>query len=122
MPCVLYISTWYFFYASSMVLCISCVLGSACKVDQRRCTRRLRTSSCFDRCAAVSLHFHGRFELLPPLDNPPGVVGSNGLPGVEANGVCCEAQCEQCGGPGCSLRPGGPVRWCLAVFVSCLGF
>ena len=101
-------------------LCFNCVFGLTCKVAQRRCTRRFRTSSCFDRCGAVSMHLHCRFELLAPLDNPTGVVCSNGLPGVEANGVCCEAQCGECGGPGCGGRPGGPVRSCLAIFVSCL--
>ena len=97
-------------------LCFNCVFGLTCKVAQRRCTRRFRTSSCFDRCGAVSMHLHCRFELLAPLDNPTGVVCSNGLPGVEANGVCCEAQCGECGGPGCGGRPGGPVRCCICHF------
>ena len=68
----------------------------------------------------MSLNLHYRFELLAPLDNPTEVVCSNGLPGVEANGVCCEAQCEECGGPGCSSCPGSRVRCCFVVFISCL--
>ena len=63
---------------------------------------------------------NGRFELFAFLDNPTGVVCHNGLPGLEANGVCCEAQCGECGGLGCSSRPGGRVRWCRIGFVSCL--
>ena len=64
----------------------------------------------------MSLNLHYRFELLAPLDNPTGVVCSNGLPGLEANGVCCEAQCGECGGGGCAERPGGAVRWGLCHF------
>eukprot|EP00752_Nemacystus_decipiens_P009556 g8536.t1 len=33
---------------------------------------------------------------------------SNGLPGYESSGVCCDLECGQCGGTGCSgLGPGG---------------
>ncbi|CAN0485470.1 unnamed protein product, partial [Scytosiphon promiscuus] len=35
------------------------------------------------------------------------VVCSNGVPGVEFGGYCCEAECGTCGGSGCSKRPGG---------------
>ncbi|CAN0521612.1 unnamed protein product, partial [Scytosiphon promiscuus] len=34
---------------------------------------------------------------------------SNGVFGIEEDGVCCEARCGTCGGFGCSLRPGGSV-------------
>ncbi|CAN0512492.1 unnamed protein product, partial [Laminaria digitata] len=42
-------------------------------------------------------------------------VCSNDVPGVDANGVCCEAQCETCGGRGCSQRPGGSSGCCSSV-------
>lgn len=45
----------------------------------------------------------------------PGAFCSNGIPGVEyEDNVCCEAQCETCGGDGCETRPGGEVRCCLS--------
>ena len=43
---------------------------------------------------------------------------SNGVPGVEADNVCCGPQCVTCGGPGCSQRPGGEVRCCLSMSLS----
>ena len=49
---------------------------------------------------------------------------SNGLVGVEDDDglVCCEAQCGRCGGSQCGGLPGGPVSWCLAIFVSYLSY
>ena len=69
----------------------------------------------------MSPHLHCRFELLAPLGNPTEKKCSNLLIGVEntAGDVCCEDQCEICGGKGCGQRPGGSVRWCLDIFVSC---
>ena len=93
----------------------------ACTFSRRRRTRRFRTRSCFDRLGAVSPYMNGRFKLFAPLDNPTGVFCRNGLPGVNNDDICCEAQCGECGGRGCGGRPGGPVRWCLVLFVSCLG-
>ena len=99
-------------------------------LNQRRCRRRFRTNMSFERPGAVSPIFHSRFDSLQvsittnllnfflPFGNPIEVVCSNGLPGVEANGVCCEAQCGTCGGSGCGGRPGGRVRWFLVIFVS----
>ena len=83
---------------------------------QHRRTRRFRTRSCFDRLGAVSPYLNGRFELFALLDNPTGVFCSNGLPGVNKDDICCEAQCGDCGGPGCGGRPSGSVRWCLCRF------
>ena len=60
-------------------------------------------------------HFCGQYNFL----GMPEEVCRNGLPGVERDGVCCEAQCGTCGGSGCAGRPGGPVRWCFAIFASC---
>ncbi|CAN0532025.1 unnamed protein product, partial [Scytosiphon promiscuus] len=34
-------------------------------------------------------------------------ICSNGVPGVQQDDFCCEAQCETCGGRGCGERPGG---------------
>ena len=34
---------------------------------------------------------------------------SNGLEGVQQSDICCAAECETCGGVGCSQRPGGQV-------------
>ena len=70
----------------------------------------------------LSPHSHGRFELFAPLGNPTEMFCSNGLIGVEDDDglVCCEAQCGRCGGSRCGRLPGGPVRWCLAIFVSYL--
>lgn len=55
-------------------------------------------------------------SLLPvrPPDKPTEiieVVCSNGVLGIEANGVCCEAECGTCRGFGCRNLPGGPVSW-----------
>jgi len=64
----------------------------------------------------VSPYLNGHFELFAHLDHPTGVFRSNGLPGVNNDDICCEAQCGKCGGPGCGGRPGGSVRWCLCRF------
>ena len=64
----------------------------------------------------MSPYLNDRLELSAPLENPTGVFCSNGLPGVNNDGICCEAQCGECGGPGCGGRRGGPVRWCLCHF------
>jgi len=53
-----------------------------------------------------------------PLETPTETICSNGLLGVERNGICCEAECGTCGGAGCAGRPGGSVRWCLLVVLS----
>lgn len=42
----------------------------------------------------------------------PPVLCSNGVPGVETDGICCEAQCGTCGGSGCDQRPGGKSGCC----------
>ncbi|CAN0146640.1 unnamed protein product, partial [Laminaria digitata] len=39
---------------------------------------------------------------------------SNGVPGVENNGACCEAQCGTCGGADCGQRPGGKSGCCTS--------
>ena len=69
----------------------------------------------------LSPHSHCRFELLALLGNTTEKKCSNLLIGVEntAGDVCCEEQCGTCGGSGCGQRPGGSVRWCLDIFVSC---
>ena len=64
----------------------------------------------------MSPYLNGHFELFAHLDHPTGVFRSNGLPGVNNDDICCEAQCGKCGGPGCGGRPGGSVRWCLCRF------
>ena len=60
----------------------------------------------------LSPRLHRRFELLALLGNPTEKKCSNLLIGVEnaAGDVCCEDQCEICGGSGCGQRPGGSVR------------
>lgn len=53
-------------------------------------------------------------DLRATTRSTPPILCSNGVPGVETNGICCEAQCETCGGSGCDQRPGGKVgavRW-----------
>ena len=40
----------------------------------------------------------------PPPPPPTAPACSNGVPGVEADGVCCVAECETCGGAGCRNR------------------
>jgi hypothetical protein len=57
------------------------------------------------------------------LLTPPGakLVCSNGLPGIEADGVCCLSSCGHCGGAAdatrdvlpCAKRTGGNVRRAL---------
>ena len=59
----------------------------------------------------VTPHVRRRYYVL----DMPKEVCSNGVPGVERDGVCCEAQCGTCGGSGCAGRPGGPVRGCMLV-------
>ena len=117
-PCVLYINTC--ILPKSMTMCVMYNVRLSLHVCLGWPTRRFRTSSCFDLLGAVSPYLNGCCELFALLDNPTAVFCSNSLPGLEANGVCCEAQCGECGGPGCSSRPGGRVRWCLVGFVSCL--
>lgn len=48
-----------------------------------------------------------------------GQTCSNGIPGVEAAGVCCKAECGTCGGTGCSTRvPGfGQYDCCVGPIV-----
>ncbi|CAM9838955.1 unnamed protein product [Ectocarpus fasciculatus] len=41
-------------------------------------------------------------------------VCSNGVPGIEASGVCCEASCGQCGGSGCSSVGNGAGSCCTS--------
>ena len=44
--------------------------------------------------------------LLSAVTPDPDVTCSNGLLGIEAGGVCCVAECPQCGDVGCgSLAP-----------------
>ena len=74
---------------------------------------RARASSC-----AESPHLHLNFELFAPVETPTETLCRNGLPGVEQNGICCEAECGTCGGAGCAGRPGGSVRWCLLIVPS----
>ncbi len=48
-------------------------------------------------------------------DAPPGqrsTACSNGLPGVEQEGICCDINCGECGGAGCADRPGGASDCC----------
>ena len=47
----------------------------------------------------------------------PEEVCSNGVPGVQRDEFCCEAQCGTCGGSGCGQRPGGQVRWCMVSYI-----
>ena len=47
----------------------------------------------------------------------PEEVCSNGVPGVQRDEICCEAQCGTCGGSGCGQRPGGQVRWCMVSYI-----
>ena len=107
----------FYAYGSLWRVSIECQVELANLFNQRRCTRRLYTTLSFEWPGAVSPIFHCRFELFSPLRHLTEVVCSNGLPGVEANGVCCEAQCETCGGSGCGGRPGGRVRWFPVIFV-----
>ena len=39
---------------------------------------------------------------------------SNGLPGVEHEGICCNLSCGTCGGTGCFERPGGRDNCCVS--------
>ena len=70
-----------------------------------------RTCGCCDACSADVLNEGTR---------------SNGLQGVQQSEICCAAECETCGGPGCSERPGGQVGYfvvtthILAVRLDCL--
>ncbi|CAM9830833.1 unnamed protein product, partial [Pylaiella littoralis] len=41
-----------------------------------------------------------------------GDTCSNGVEGIEAQGVCCSIECNLCAGTGCSSRPGGPDSCC----------
>ena len=67
-------------------------------------------------CSENIRAFPGMTCVIPPLRcrhhllHVPGGICSNEVPGVERNGICCEAQCGTCGGLGCGRRPGGPVR------------
>ena len=77
---------------------------------------RLGASSCLERSDVVPPHLRCHFGPLARLDNPtevPEPTCSNGLPGVQNDRFCCEAQCGACGGYNCKRRPGGEVRWGL---------
>eukprot|EP00752_Nemacystus_decipiens_P009493 g8487.t1 len=53
--------------------------------------------------------------LVPALLLPSALAQdtcSNGLAGIEFKEVCCDAGCGQCGGSGCSSRPGGGSSCC----------
>ena len=73
---------------------------------------RDNTCICFEHFCAfpaltcVTPHLRLRHSLL----DVPEMLCSNGVPGVEEDGICCKAQCGTCGGSGCGGRPGGPVR------------
>ena len=61
----------------------------------------------FPDLTCVMPYLRGRYDLL----DMSAEVCSNGVPGVERDGACCEAQCGTCGGAGCRSRPGGSVSW-----------
>ncbi|CAM9914198.1 unnamed protein product, partial [Ectocarpus fasciculatus] len=44
-------------------------------------------------------------------------VCSNGVPGIESNGVCCETSCGQCGGAGCSSVGNGAESCCTSTIL-----
>ena len=66
----------------------------------------------------LSPHSHRRIVLIASLDNSTDVFCSNGVVGIQEDDICCAAECGRCGGSRCGQLPGGPVRWCLAIFVS----
>ena len=58
------------------------------------------------RAWRVTTHLRRRHNILAV----PETLCSNGVLGVERDGICCDARCGTCGGRGCSSRPGSTVR------------
>ncbi|CAM9966513.1 unnamed protein product [Ectocarpus sp. 6 AP-2014] len=44
-------------------------------------------------------------------------VCTNGVSGIESDGVCCEISCGQCGGSGCSSRGNGAQSCCTSTIL-----
>ncbi|CAM9725689.1 unnamed protein product [Ectocarpus sp. 8 AP-2014] len=51
------------------------------------------------------------------FSSPIELVCTNGVSGIESDGVCCEISCGQCGGAGCSSRGNGAESCCTSTIL-----
>ena len=61
---------------------------------------------------ACSFTWYIQHPTEPRPSDPDGPVCGNGIPGIEASGVCCTQGCGICGGAGCGVRAGLPAGDC----------
>ena len=81
--------------------------------DYGSMTHSIDTRGHASSCLVLSL------RICTSRETPTEMLCSNGVPGVQRDRFCCEAQCGTCGGSGCRGRPGGSVRCVLSYFVCC---